>query len=157
MHLSGSIYAPVWPCQYAPVWYYALPQKNIWNFVKVITYFPDTWLCTSLKLCTSGLILHTSPANYVLLQQGSAKITNYADKSDWFVLLMWWEESNWIRIFHNWVTQFSQLLKMMKKFHIFDSNSSDIPYIWIYHTWKDMYRWDDCIWMRVIENWNENM
>ena len=44
-----------------------------------------------------------------------------------------------------------------EKLHIFDSNSLVIFSIWAYYTWRDMYRWDECIWTGVIDNWNENI
>ena len=43
------------------------------------------------------------------------------------------------------------------KLHIFDSNSLVILSIWPYYAWRDIYRWVECIWIGVIENWNENM
>ena len=43
------------------------------------------------------------------------------------------------------------------KLHIFDSNSLVILSIWPYYAWRDIYRWVECIWRGVIENWNENM
>ena len=44
-----------------------------------------------------------------------------------------------------------------EKLHIFDSNSLVIFSIWPYYAWRDIYRWVECIWRGVIENWNENM
>ena len=88
----------------------------------------------------------------------------------------WWEEFNQIRVFEILVTVFLQLLKMKKnknfwnlsypvftttqndeKLHISDSNSLVILSIWTYHTWRDMYRWDECNWTEIVENCNENM
>ena len=88
----------------------------------------------------------------------------------------WWEEFNQIRVFEILVTQFLQLLKMKKnknfwnlsypvltttqndeKLHNSDSNSLVILSIWTYHTWRDMYRWDEWNWTEIIETCNENM
>ena len=44
-----------------------------------------------------------------------------------------------------------------EKLHISDSNSLVILSIWTYHTWRDMYRWDECNWTEIVENCNENM
>ena len=44
-----------------------------------------------------------------------------------------------------------------EKLHIFDSNSLVIVSIWTYHTWREIYRWDEHNWTEIIENCNENM
>ena len=44
-----------------------------------------------------------------------------------------------------------------EKLHVFDSNSLVILSIWIYHTWRDMYRWHECSWTQIVENCNKNM
>ena len=44
-----------------------------------------------------------------------------------------------------------------EKLHIFDSNSLVIVSIWTYHTWREMYRWDECNWTEIVETCNENM
>ena len=38
-----------------------------------------------------------------------------------------------------------------EKLHIFNSNSSVILSIWVYYRWRDIYRWDECIWTGVIK------
>ena len=43
-----------------------------------------------------------------------------------------------------------------EKLHIFDSNSLVLLPIWTYHTWKDLYRWHECIWTQIVENCNGN-
>ena len=43
-----------------------------------------------------------------------------------------------------------------EKLHIFNSNSLVILFISIYHTWKHVYRWDECNWTEIVENCNEN-
>ena len=92
------------------------------------------------------------------------------------IILYWWEEFKQIRVFEIWVTKFLQILKMKEnknfwnltypvltttqndeKLHIFDSNSLVILSIWTYHTWRDMYRWDECNWTEIVETCNENM
>ena len=45
----------------------------------------------------------------------------------------------------------------VEKLHIFDSNSLVILSIWTYHIWRDLYRWDECNWIEIIETCNENM
>ena len=44
-----------------------------------------------------------------------------------------------------------------EKLHIFYSDSLVILSIWAHYVWRDMYRWGECIWTGVIEDWNENM
>ena len=88
----------------------------------------------------------------------------------------WWEEFNQIRVFEILVTQFLQLLKMKKnknfwnlsysvltttqngeKLHISDSKCLVIVSIWTYHTWRELYRWDECNRTENVETCNENM
>ena len=44
-----------------------------------------------------------------------------------------------------------------EKLHSFDSNSLVILSIWKYHTWRELYRWDQCNWTEIIETCNDNM
>ena len=38
-----------------------------------------------------------------------------------------------------------------QKLHIFDSKSLVILSIWTYHTWRELYRWDECNWTENVE------
>ena len=59
--------------------------------------------------------------------------------------------------FSNWSYPVLTTTQNDEKLHIFYSDSLVILSIWAHYAWRDMYRWGECIWTGVIENWNENM
>ena len=59
--------------------------------------------------------------------------------------------------FSNWSYPVLTTIQNNEKVHTFDSNSLVILSKWVYYAWRDMYRWVECIWTGIIENWNKNM
>ena len=59
--------------------------------------------------------------------------------------------------FSNWSYPVLTTTQNDEKLHIFYFDSLVILSIWAHYAWRDMYRWGECIWTGVIENWNENM